>query len=429
MITGEVGVYMLASPSFFCNTMEYTLAELKQAIFKNVLDVYDIFVNRFGEEYVDIHGLPTDSDLDHRAECTKVGDRYDVSKALLKAITNSYIHHYSIYVWWPKVTVTNENDRSIDIQDLYAKVTIDINGMIPYEQHGFTLNRATYPAIQFDSNYMHSHISCIPRNSFSEFQNPCLGRGPIRSTIVTLKSNNDTAMWMLFCEELARYVTVESLTGIPYKKLEQVGRYNLISNQDFALDTDDLFKCVAQLYAYQTNSLFYLSNDNLRAKLKEFTAYYLKHGHLKFSYRQRKFVCGMTFYEYLIDISNCFIEYYNKALARNKEKKEFLYNIHVLNEVLVADSKFYKLDSNHSHYDYSRYRNSYVLTFKDKDIKLNIIEDNDTMTVQRTTVLHHNIANYILNNILKIINFRFQNGHNKNNSSFIAQADKTVCYL
>lgn len=414
--------------------MEYTVEKLKQTLFENVFEVYDIFKNHFKEKYVDLQGLPLDQDFAYRLEylhSIKKNDdgTFTVSDSALNTLKNVF-SNIIIYVWWPKVTVTNEYNKSINIQDLYAKITINTNGCIPYECHGFLLNRAAYPAVQFDCNYLHSHISTIPKNNFTEFQTPCLGRGPIMHTITTLKSSNDSAMWMLFCEELSRYVTVESIKGVPYKRLENVGRNTLEYNYDKFSEYRDPLRTLHNYYYNQQSSAYYLTYKELRTKVKDFTAYYLKHGHLKLNYTQGEFTCGMNFFDFIVDISNCFIEYYNTALAIDKKKVKFLYKVKILNDVLAADGKIYKLGDGRSRHDHSSYQGATVLTFKGETISLKILE-NESTTAQKTTLIHWLMAQHILDSILNIINFRFTNENRRNTkgSTTPAETRKTVYYL
>ena len=72
---------------------------------QEVCDIYEVFKNFFGEPYVDIQAKADSS-------------------------------YYLIYVWWPHVTVTNEYDQSVSIQDLYAKIEINNEGRIPFEFSG-----------------------------------------------------------------------------------------------------------------------------------------------------------------------------------------------------------------------------------------------------------------------------------------------------
>lgn len=412
--------------------MNYTIPKLKEEILKNVLEVYEVFKNHFGEQYVDLQDLPDDETIESEAYTfgTICEDgSYDIHPSKLLNIQNACDIECSILVWWPRVTVTNEHGKSIEVRDLYAKVPIDGEGRIPYEQYGFTLNRTTYPVLQFNSNYMHSHVHCIPKSDFSEFQSPCLGSGPIKNTIVTLKSSSDTAMWMLFCEELSRYVTVESLTGIPYHRLENIGAQTRNSNyQGFSPYTNFLYSLASSYTMIRCNSHSERYRI-LKQKTRDFMAYYLQHGHLKFSFRQGKFVCGLSYYDYIIDVSNCFIDYYNKSWATDEYKRKQLFCYRILNEVQTADGAFYMIDNDPPNTNFRHYRGRYVLTFKGQQQTVRIIESRTSSQLHRTTLINHSLAMQILEGILKIINYRFQNEHTRNTSTQSAENRKTVCYL
>ena len=70
-----------------------------------------------------------------------------------------------------------------------------------------------------------SHVHGIPFNRFTDFKSPCLGSGPIKSTVATLALGYDEAIRQLFCLELDKYVRVESIAGIPYRYLEKIGNW------------------------------------------------------------------------------------------------------------------------------------------------------------------------------------------------------------
>lgn len=345
--------------------MQHSVTLTPDPAHQKVYDIYEVFKNFFGEQYVDIQ----------------------------KDVRYSY---YIIYVWWPHVTVTNEYNKSVNIQDLYAKIKVDLEGLIPYEFPGFLLNRATYSKEQFLSDYMHSHIRGIPKDNFSQFESPCLGRGPIRSTINTLKIDYDIAEWMLFCQELSMYVTVESISGGPWRRMENIGSYTIADGyNDYDFSSDFLYP------------LFF--TDSIR---KKFIKYYLTNGHLSLSFRNGQFICGMPFYEYILDLSNAFISYCNKTFHTENDIQK-LRNSNMLHFLLVSNGKFYVIN-NRQDQDLNQYRNKLVLTFKDKKIFTTITESSNNEFFP-ATIINSNVAMNILKNILKVINFRYKNEHNNNN--------------
>lgn len=355
---------------------------------QQVNEVYQIFKDFFGEEYTDLQKQETDTP--------------------------------EIYVWWPKVTVTNENDRSVNIQDLYAKVPITLQGMIPPEGHGFFLTRSSYDYKQWRRGYCHSHVPSFNAPSAPRFQAPCLGTGPIKHTITCLKTDNDLTLWMMFCQELALYVTVESLAGVPYIKLESIGSWEGTREifQDYTDAGNDLPRDVKRDYPEFVETI------------PSFAAYYLEHGHLTFNFGDNCFTYSMPYYNFIIDISNCFIAWYNEYGDREYTYK--LFQSKVLRKVQVADGVFYK-DSSLTNFDAEVLAQQKILTFKGQDIMLHV-EQHQEMRDAPTLLLNHEIAMYILKNILKIVNYRYTNEHSNNSGTAgtqeaSASAYQTVIYL
>ena len=400
--------------------MLYTIEELEREVSGNVFDVYEVFKNFFGEEYVDLQsGVNL---IEHIPSPEEDGEHYDISQELLDILLCLYQSAYwDIIVYWPRVTITNENNRSIDIHDLYAKVTIQKDGTIPFEYTGFTLNRSRYTKEQFNhksgSGFLHSHVCSIPKSDLSNFQVPCLGRGPINETIHTLKSNNDEVTWMLFCQELAMYVTVESLNGVPYNYLESVGstkKARYYHGYEAPLSVNSMNGL--------DNWYSLLTKDDLR----NFIAYYLNNGHLNLSYKEGEYTIGMPYFDYIIDVSNSFIEFYNHgALSDNSITPNRLFESCILRRVVVSDHKFYDNDAVET-MDYSSYVGRHVLYFKGRDITLTI-DDSSTFTPEATTVLDNSIAMQILFSILLVINYRYKN--ERTNRNTLTTTGKNVRYL
>jgi hypothetical protein len=398
--------------------MEYTVNQLYQHLFEKPLSIYDTFKGFFGEDFVDIQthqGRELSSFKEYlfvkicdEASITN-GDKdedfnlhFEISAEQLVELENiAKDKRFIIYVWWPRVTVTNEYNKSVNIQDLYAKIEIQNDGTIPYECNGFRLNRATYTREQFLSNYMHSHINTIPKNNFTQFQVPCLGRGPIISTIGTLKNEYDEVTWMLFCQELSMYVTVESISGGPYHRMETIG--NVPQNL--------MYSGYSFNYTGKVDFLSLFTNDDL----KKFIKYYLKHGHLSLGYMNSAFTWSMPYYEYIIDISNSFIDFYNKYYSTTAGNLDNCFSKGMLKQVIVADGKFYN-EGDYNSFDinnFSEYQNKLVLTFKGKEIRTTIINNKQGSEATLTIVISNNVAMFILQKILRTINFRYKNEHNK----------------
>lgn len=400
--------------------MQFTINQLYHSLYQRVRDVYDVFLNFYGEDYVDLQPSSLEKDVKRIIKETLISDGvkidnlteeddatkvYDIHLASIKSIKGRLLTSKSyIYVWWPMVKVTNEHNKSVYIRDLYAKITIQMDGKIPLECHGFLLNRATYTAKQYVSNYLHSHVQDIPKVHPSEFQTPCLGTGPIKNTIDTLKflASYDETTWMLFCQELSLYVTVESLTGIPYRKLENItGRRVMMSYTGYNLQNGCSISSFSQLYP--------------QSDLREFVKYYLKHGHLSLSYRRNNIICGMPYHEYIVDVSNAFIDFYNKFLSTTTYAISKCFTYRLLNKAVLNNGTFYCVEDPVTRI--SLPQNKLVLHFKGKPIYLKVLKEEESPN-SPIVLLNNAVAMYILKHILYTINFRYKNEHNDKRSEY-----------
>lgn len=384
--------------------MTYTINSLREALFQDINNVYETFKNFYGEDYVDLQ-YGTSFSLESFLVDSSVSIDRDISNELLSTLKDR-LNPYEpfIMVYWPSVTVTNENDKSIVIQELYAKIPITGKGTIPLTSKGFYLNRSRYSKSQFLSGYLHSHIQKIPKEDYTQFQPPCLGSGPINRTIVSLKADSDTVTWLLFCQELALYVTVESLQGVPWKHLEQVG-----------LSTTS--------YAYYRNIN---SWENIRAEdtnlIKYFVPYYLKHGKIIFDYRDDTYILGMSLFDVIIDMSNCFIDFYNDSPYRNEANTSYLFRKEILQEVLIKGNTFYRPSSTSANTIFSD-RGKFVCNFKGNPVHLKIDDEGEEESIT-SIVLSNAVVNCIINNILKVINYRYGNTNTESSST-----SENVLYL
>ena len=408
--------------------MLYTINELRQKMFHSVYDVYEIFQNFFGEEYTDLQGMPDNDRILNSlyawdVEESEYEHNYEVSDEQYANILHLYESTKPhIIVWWPKVTISNENNKSVEIQDLYAKVELTIDGQIPYENVGFQLTRATFSDVQFVSGYIHSHVPGRYYDELPKFQTPCLGTGPIKRTIADLKNNYEEPLWMLFCQELSLYVTVESLVGGPYRKLEEIGKAKIMSKYS---KFENLY--YSDLYRfYDVGNI--QSKHQFDTIIKSFTDYYLSLNTLPFSYMDGKYCCGFSYYNYMIDISNAFISWFNQ----NGQQKfvDDLYRKDWVVKTFVRDGKFYE-NKTISRSEWERWEGYRLLTFKDQSVNLQIFQENSS-EYQTTLLLNHMIAMYILQRILTIINYHYRNEHNNNREGTPESPSttyQTVCYL
>lgn len=310
-------------------------------------------------------------------------------------IGNAKFNGIFILVHFPHVRVTNEHDRFVDINHLWAKVKVSYNGTL---NGGFTLNRSEYTLLHIRSHYMHSHISSIPTGDFTQFQNPCTGRGPINGTISALNRDYDEDMWNMFCLELSKYVTVESVAGVPYNYLEKLG-------------TNDMEVGVDRFITYLSPN--YYGSVITPDKFREFVRYFISSKKLKFNYVNGSYSIGMSLIEFIVLISNEFIKWYNDQFNKEELTAKFadLKRHSILRECIIDNGKIYYDRGRNNVNNYAQYIGKKVCVFKGREITVDITDIAEVRNENKSIILNTQTALYILNIILKVLNYRY--GRNK----------------
>lgn len=295
-----------------------------------------------------------------------------------------------ILVHFPHVRITNEYNRFVDINHLYAKVKVLHNGSM---NGYFALNRAEYTYLHISNGYMHSHVSSIPTSDFTQFRTPCTGTGPINDTMSNLSREFDSDIWKLFCLELSKYVEVESIAGTPYHRLENLGTSNMSTGES-------VFEVINHLGYY---------GGGIKEMIKDFVSYFIRQGKLKFNYANGSYSIGMSFTEYMLVISNEFIDWYNKKF--NNKELRYTFNTlkgnSVLKEGIIANNKIYYENSRCDVNSYAAYNGKRMCTFKGTDVLINIVGPKEVEEDNKSIILNTNIALYILSKILRVINYRY----------------------
>lgn len=310
-------------------------------------------------------------------------------------IGNAKFDGIFILVHFPHVRVTNEHDRFVDINHLWAKVKVMYNGTL---NGGFTLNRSEYTLLHIISDYMHSHIRSIPTNDFTQFKNPCTGSGPINGTISALNRDYDEDMWNMFCLELSKYVTVESVAGTPYHYLEKLG-------------TDGMEIGVDRFITYLSPG--YYGSATTSDKFKEFVRYFINSKKLKFNYVNGSYSIGMSLIEFIVLISNEFIKWYNDQFNEGKLTAKFadLKRYGILRECIIDNGKIYYDGGRDDVNSYAQYIGKKVCIFKGREITVDITDIAEGRNENKSIILDTQTALYILTTILKVLNYRY--GRNK----------------
>ena len=301
-----------------------------------------------------------------------------------------------LYIRFPKVTVTNEDDKSVDIDELYVLVPINGNGTL---KRNFSMVRSSYPIIQWLSGYSHSHLPSISIDRTPHFARPCLGDGPIGPTQDNLKDEYNIDMWGLFAFELEKYVTQESLLGGPYIKLESIGRSSEAT----------------EIKLYYRDALGF-SCDNI--DFNDFLKSYCSHTNLNVSYKEGQYSLGITDVNFVISLSDYFIKWYNNKVAEGVYYTTLINLIdnNILNKVIIDGNKVYSdaiiqdidniqsLEGTHLTMSSDSIKD---FIFKGKPVKLHIDGNLNIKSKNYTLLLNTNICSYMLTKILEVINNKY----------------------
>lgn len=170
-----------------------------------ITDVVEKFLDYFGEENVEFRG---------------VSDREDIMAGTIALFSDYQL----LTIRFPQVKITNENDESTTIRNLFVRLVFDGDNKVKPYIFGMT---TSLTVAQIKVDYMHSHLTGLYNHRKPTFRSFCLGTGPIRTTLSSLnESGNEDYLWELFCVELDRMVHVESLTGKPYRYIRNISASN-----------------------------------------------------------------------------------------------------------------------------------------------------------------------------------------------------------
>lgn len=373
--------------------MEDKIIDKITSIYNRIMEkpniIYNIFKDFYGEKYVDMQNFLSLEDY------TTYVKREFLESTILDTKTDLLgyrkFQNINILVRFPEVRVTNENDKYIDIWELYAKIYFNCFGLMT---NSFVLNRSEYDVFQFRNLYLHSHVPGISHTHLADFQPPCLGQGPIRATISSLFADFDELRWQLFCFELSKYVEVESLSGGPYKKLESLGSNSMRRGEgDWYMNTSNVvpaFTCLP------------------KDKIKEFVEWLIKKKKFVFDYYNGSYNIGMSYINWRVFISNEFIEWYNIQFKEGHVTATYedLLDRDLLKKGIISNNFIY-YDSQYSVNNLTKYVGQKICTFKGKDVTL-VIRDLEKEKTERnfSNFLNPLLAEYIYKCILKVLNYK-----------------------
>lgn len=318
---------------------------------------------------------------------------------------NELSHQYckfAVIIHIPYKKITNENDLSTDLYDVFLKLQFSNSGRFFPR---FQILRSTYTLEQFNKGYMHSHTPAFNLDFGISWETPCTGSGPINGTMMELSRQSyflDENTIQLLLWELDKFVGVESIAGGPYMRIENMG-----NNQSGISRVSSISR--------------YISDPHM----KEFFISYLQSKRMKIAFKNGCYVLADSFDNWWLDISDYYI-YWCNANIKN----------HVINSYLLA--KYIKSGNTISHSNQitlSSRQNTFIeenngvltiIKFNGVEYKFKIHEQESTAIEVR--LLAYDFAYALLFKILQIINYyhgKFTKEYRKTFASTLIQETRT----
>lgn len=281
-----------------------------------------------------------------------------------------------IMIWFPEVEITNSREERFTIRDLYVRLVIKDNAHL----QDFQMTVATFTNSQWLSDYAHSHLPGI-----TSFQHPCLGSGPIGSTIHMLQTEDfEEVSWEILCSQIEDFVKWESVEGGPYRYIRDI--------------TNRQMKAVNLSY-------FCVSGERdvvVFGGLKDFTVWLL-HTHIKdldFLFDGERYTCTMDYVHQIDWMTRYFVEWI--SLPNNAWK----FNDRIASEILeygqIKNGQYYTQEALNSTFT-PQTRGM----FKGTPIQTRLLNQEDSELPYR--YVHSHIVKNIINTIENFITLYFNN--------------------
>lgn len=256
-------------------------------------------------------------------------ERVDIKKKkdLLSAPFEEGVITTTIIIYTPELTIKNENNNTHTLYDVYVKLNLNENGILI---GNFTITRTTFSNKEISNYYMHSHVR---KEDFLKWGDPCLGTNVIKNTIIILNTYFNIDSWVIFLYELDTFLTVESISGVPYIRMSKLDDVN---NDDILYD-----------YYYEFGILNNFENGFIKYLIeKDLLSFYCINDiyYLNYSFEKLKNL-----------ISYHLINFYN-LYFKDILKEDIFINKYFLNKVNINTSINNERDS--------------IVIFKEKRIKL-----------------------------------------------------------
>lgn len=199
-----------------------------------------IIKNRIEKPFLEVFGDKIDFIWNRfqRTDSSLVQSRHNTFSSFEKLLNRNFNFHFSIIVHYPEVTITNSLGRTHTIKDLYVKLEI-----LPSIK--FSGTRTTFTEKEWNSDYCHSHLPI--KETFHEFCT--MGSDDLKKTFADIQVNLYSLSKMdvmLLKEQLNAYVSWESIEGVPYRHISNIGLIEEVQLDNLYFDNQESFSIFDQ---------------------------------------------------------------------------------------------------------------------------------------------------------------------------------------
>ena len=388
---------------------------------EQVKEVYDTAVDFYGEKNVDLQNtfIPliwesaiADISSGKALKLLGIYDKIEISKfeetslpiykvfsspeklALVLAAINTEellltdLPLYSILIHFHDITVTNEFCRTTKIEDIYACVPITPKGTI---MKRMLWCRTTTSRSHWSAGYIHSHVLSDISGIF-EWMSPCLGQGPICNTMSTLSESFCKDFWSLFWLELDKCIKTESLTGGPFKRLEQL---------DSSLNFTECYKSF-------DFTCIYLRYHKYKDLINAIVLRLINDVDLKYRYHLDHIEPAVTFVDFTLLVSKMLLEYLDTVTPEThlNYRKLLEDSVDLLSVQLSSDrSVFFGYKLGDKFIIDETIDKKPTFSFKGEPVEFKMVEDLD-IDYQKDllTIVHPRMSAAILHRLTIVIN-------------------------
>ena len=188
---------------------------------------------------------------------------------IVEDVSNEYVSQYFIHIYYPNVTITNENKTSMQLKDFFVRLDVEHSGYI----YRYLWGKLNTPSIQqIIYNYHHSNInSSVDRVNFKSF---CTGRNHYKTLVESYNESRSEDELHMLLSYINSIVETESLAGVPYIKMERMIITSNISNdisyliKNFNENYNIDYSKICNLdWTFKGNSLVIVDNEKLEMNL------------------------------------------------------------------------------------------------------------------------------------------------------------------